>query len=171
MLIHASIPARAPAVVARALATLLGGQSFPFPPWPGAFVAMAGDARGTTIEVYPADSVIAPGDGPSMARPMKTDQAAELSSFHLALATPCTQEQVTALARDRGWRAVRCSRGGRFDVIELWVENAVLIEVMTCEMYAQYVSNARVDFRCTGTASSGQNANDAPMPGHAMHEQ
>ncbi len=169
MLIHASIPAQSPALVARALATLLGGQAIPFPPWPGAFVAMAGDARGTTIEVYPADSVIAPGDGTSMARPLKTDQAAALSGFHLALATPRTQEQVTALARDLGWRAVRCSRGGRFDVIELWVENAVLIEVMTREMYARYVSNTRADIWRTGTASSGQTSKDAPLPGRAMH--
>ena len=34
---------------------------------------------------------------------------------------------------------MRCTRGNNFfDVIELWIENSTLIEVLTPEMQAQY---------------------------------
>lgn len=33
---------------------------------------------------------------------------------------------------------MRCSRGGLFDVIEVWLENVLMIEVLTAEMQAEY---------------------------------
>ena len=46
-----------------------------------------------------------------------------------------------ALARREGWIARRCSRGGAFDVIELWLENRFLLELPTAEM-----QRAHLDF-------------------------
>ena len=65
MLFHLSIDADDPRNVANVIAELWGGQAFPFPPvLTGSWVAMAGDDRGTTVEVYPRGAELheAPGD-------------------------------------------------------------------------------------------------------------
>ena len=62
MIFHASIPADNPEHVARVIAEIWGGEAFRFPPWPGGWVAMAGDDRNSNVEVYPRAHTIAPGD-------------------------------------------------------------------------------------------------------------
>jgi hypothetical protein len=50
---------------------------------------------------------------------------------------------VLAVGERAGWRAVRCTRGHNFfDVIELWVENRTMLEMLTAEMRAQYLAFA-----------------------------
>ncbi|HEY2358816.1 MAG TPA: hypothetical protein VGH86_15290 [Phenylobacterium sp.] len=138
MIFHASIPADRPEHVARVIAEIWGGEAFAFPPWPGGYVAMAGDERKSTVEVYPRAHAIAPGDGTDPAQ-MRLDPAPPpLGCFHLAIATDRSPDEILAIGAREGWRAVRCSRGGFFDVIELWIENGVLIEVLTAEMQRDY---------------------------------
>jgi hypothetical protein len=99
---------------------------------------MAGDERKSTVEVYPRAHAIAPGDGTDPAQ-MRLDPAPPpLGCFHLAIATDRSPDEILAIGAREGWRAVRCSRGGFFDVIELWIENGVLIEVLTAEMQRDY---------------------------------
>ena len=57
---------------------------------------------------------------------------------------PAQSRLIAALAAREGWRTVRCSRGGIFEVIELWLENALMVEVLTAEMQADYRSRAKV---------------------------
>jgi hypothetical protein len=47
---------------------------------------------------------------------------------------------VFAIAAREGWEAKYRRRGGAFGVIELWLENRVMIEVLTDEMQAEYLS-------------------------------
>jgi hypothetical protein len=143
MIFHASIPADQPERVANVLAEIWNGEAFRFPPWPGGFVAMAGDERGSTIEVYPRGRVIAPGE--TMAQPQVDTNPAALGCFHLAIATPRSVDEIMAIAEREQWRAVRCSRGGFFDVIELWLENSLLVEVMTEEMQRDYQSRVNLN--------------------------
>jgi hypothetical protein len=145
MIFHASIPADRPEHVADVLAELWKGEAFRFPPIPGAYVAMAGDERGSTIEVYPRTMVIAPGDGDAMCKPQVAASKEALSCFHMAIATPLSADEVIAIGQREGWRAVRCNRGGFFDVIELWIENCLLVEVMTEEMQRDYQSRVNFD--------------------------
>jgi hypothetical protein len=145
MIFHVSIPADRPAHVADVLAELWKGEAFRFPPIPGAYVAMAGDERGSTIEVYPRAMVIAPGESDDMCKPQLSMSRESLSCFHLAVATQLSADEIIAIGEREGWRAVRCNRGGFFDVIELWVENCVLIEVMTEEMQRDYQSRVNFD--------------------------
>lgn len=145
MLFHASIPANDPQRVANVIAEIWKGEAFRFPPWPGAFVAMAGDDRGSTVEVYPRGQVIAPGEGDAAARPSALQSGASQSEFHLAIATARSAQEVLAIAQREGWRAVRCSRGGFFDVIELWVEGSLLVEVLTPEMQQDYRRNINLN--------------------------
>jgi len=145
MIFHASIPADDPERVAAVIAEIWKGESFRFPPWPGGYVAMAGDDRSSTLEVYPRGHTIAPGEGDAAAR-MHVDPApTRFSCFHLALATERSPEEIMAIAKREGWRAVRCSRGGYFEVIECWIENSLLVEVMTAEMQRDYRSRVNLD--------------------------
>ncbi|WP_374575648.1 hypothetical protein [Phenylobacterium sp.] len=145
MIFHASIPADEPEHVARVIAEIWRGEAFPFPPWPGGFVAMAGDARNTTVEVYPRNQAIAPGEGQDMAHPSLDPAPGRQSCFHLAVATDRPADEIFAIGAREGWRTVRCNRGGIFDVIELWVENVLMIEVLTAEMQAQYLGGVTID--------------------------
>jgi len=66
------------------------------------------------------------------------DAPSPCSATHLALATPLDEAALLALAAREGWIARRCSRGGVFDVVELWLENRFMVELLTPEMQAQY---------------------------------
>ncbi len=59
MLIHASIPADDPERVARVIAEVWRGEYFPFL-FPQTFLVMAGDERGSTIDVAPRGKEIVP---------------------------------------------------------------------------------------------------------------
>lgn len=145
MIFHASVPADDPARVAAVMAEILGGEAFRIPFWPGGCIAMAGDARNTTIEVYPRDRVVAPGDGDGeMSRPLHDPHPRPYGCFHLAVASDRTVEELFAIGEREGWRVLRCSRGGIFDVIEFWLENAVLVEVLTPEMQTQYLAGVKI---------------------------
>jgi hypothetical protein len=145
MIFHASISAAQPEHVANVIAEIWKGEAFRFPPWPGAFVAMAGDERGSTIEVYPLGHTITPGEGEEQAQPKIDPSPNPYTPFHLAIATERTPDEIIALAQREGWRAVRCSRGGFFDVIEFWIENRLLVEVLTTEMQQDYRSRVNTE--------------------------
>jgi len=52
------------------------------------------------------------------------------SESHVAIAVERRAEDIIALAQGVGWHARVCNRGGLFDVVEVWVENAYLVEVL-----------------------------------------
>lgn len=151
MIHHISIGAHQPERVARVIAELWNGYVMPFPVAEGGWIAMAGDNVGTSIEVTPLEMDMVPGVGePDTAAPVgfavqpwevhyaKNPAPARHSSTHAALSSPLTQEQVMAIARREQWRAVRCDRGTAFPVIELWLENRILVEVLIPAMASQY---------------------------------
>ncbi len=46
-----------------------------------------------------------------------------------------------------GWRVLTCNRGeGLFQLIELWIEDRFMLEVMTPEQTARYVEITSPDF-------------------------
>ena len=144
MLFHVSVAARDPRHVAEVIAELWGGEAFPFPPISdNGWVAVAGDDRGTTMEVYPHDIVLreTPGDADGHG---ERAEVCPYTATHAAIATDMTREQVLALARREGWPAKYRKRGGQFGVIELWVEGRLMIEVLTPEMQAEYVATATI---------------------------
>lgn len=137
MLYHVSISAHEPARVAGVLARIWGGEAHPFPPVEGAFIALAGDDRGTLIEVHPFGIEMVPGT--TEVAYTDNPQADSHSTSHQAIGTSLTEGEVLAIAQQEGWRALHCDRGP-FEVIEVWLENRILIEVLTAEMQRQYVA-------------------------------
>jgi len=137
MLFHASFPARNPQRAAEAVARLWRGKSFPFPVFPDAYIAIEGDKFGSSIEFMPAGRVLVPGGEEVVS---EAQRPADPSETHLAISTPLTEDEVHALAAEYGWQVRTCWRGETlFRVIELWVDNTFLIEVLTPEMQKEYV--------------------------------
>lgn len=127
MIIHASIPADDPERVARVIAELWRGESFPF--LAGTFIAMAGDDRGSTIEVTKRGNEIVPAET-MMAFQVNSSPSAH-TEVHLNVLTPLSVEEALAIAKREGWTARVCDRGGAFKVLEFWLENKFMLELMT----------------------------------------
>ncbi|MBX7223678.1 MAG: hypothetical protein K1Y36_27435 [Blastocatellia bacterium] len=152
MIAHMSIPSANPKQTALFFAALIDGLVFDFPVVSGASIAVAKDGSGTAIEVYPPTMAHHPGTGepdptlsPTGPATMPwEDQILAVSvdprpsSFHLALGTRLSESEVLSWANSLGWRAVVCERGGVFGLIEVWVDNTYLVEVLVPEQMARY---------------------------------
>jgi hypothetical protein len=140
MIFHVSIAAADPARVAGVLAELWRGKVYPFAPVAtGSLIVHAGDDRNSAIEVYPRGTVLVPVDGDADATSRHDPADDGHSATHLAIATPLSQAEVMAIAEREGWIAKYRKRGGLFGVIELWLENALMVEVLTQEMVDEYL--------------------------------
>ena len=140
MLFHMSIAARDPEHVASVIAEFWGGTVKRFPPVSdNGWIALAHDARGTCLEVYPLGTVLreTAGDFDAHGEPSGRD---EFSPTHGAIATDLEQDAVLAIARREGWPAKYRKRGGMFGVIELWIEGRLMMEVLTPAMQAEYLT-------------------------------
>lgn len=140
MLFHLSIAAHDPRHVAGVIAEFWRGEAFPFPPVaPGSWIAMAGDDRGTAIEIYPIDTVLREEDGDADAIGEPTGEI-RFTATHAAIATVLNQDEVLAIAAREGWPAKYRKRGNAFGVIELWIEGRQMVELLTDEMQAEYLA-------------------------------
>jgi hypothetical protein len=139
MIHHVSFAAQDPRRAATVIAELWGGEAFPFPPVAqGSWVAIAGDDRGTTIEVYPAGAELRPADGDADSFAAINASPRRFVATHAAIASPLDAVAVATIAAREGWLSKYRKRGGIFGVIEFWVENAFLLEVLTPEMQREY---------------------------------
>ncbi|EQB13766.1 hypothetical protein L288_02080 [Sphingobium quisquiliarum P25] len=140
MLFHLSISAHDPRNVAQVIAELWRGHAHPFPPVAqGSWIALAGDDRGTAVEVYPIGTVLRETEGDADASGRASDESG-FTATHAALATPLSQDEVMAIAAREGWPAKYRKRGGAFGVIELWIEGRQMMELLTQEMQAEYLA-------------------------------
>lgn len=145
MLFHMSIAASDPKHVAEVFAELWGGEAFPFPPVSdNGWIAVAGDARGSAVEVYPADVVLREADGDADAYGEVTGQVA-YTATHGAIATALDLDAVMAIAAREGWPAKYRKRGGMFGVVELWIEGRQMMEILTPSMQDEYVTAMSFD--------------------------
>lgn len=141
MIHHISIAASNAHHVATVLAEILHGYAIPFPPNPNSYVAIAGDEYGTIIEVYPSGSEILPGrtaDEQAIFEQHSTSRP--YSAFHAAISVPASLEEIQAIGDREGWRVLSCSRDGLFNVIEFWIENQLMIELLTPAFAATYLT-------------------------------
>jgi hypothetical protein len=67
----------------------------------------------------------------------EVERASPFVATHATVSVERTVEEIHDLATAEGWRAERLSRG-TFDVVEFWIENHVMLELMTAEMEADY---------------------------------
>lgn len=136
MIRHLSIDADDPARVAEALARLLKGRSAPSRTAEGSYLAMAGDGQGTAIEVYPMGIEIAPSE--SCGRLLVHNHGpSRYTATHVAMSVPASRAEIEELARREGWRT-RHVRRGPVELIELWLENRVMLELIPPELEAAW---------------------------------
>src|SRR5438874_7233532 len=144
MIHHLSIAARDPKKAAGVLADLMGGKAVPFPPNPGSFFALQLDDHGSGVEVYPAGTELQPA-GAEGGRFVKQPQAERgFGATHFALSVATDAQTVEGIAHRAGWHCVTCNRGP-FHVIEVWVENATMVEVLPPEFAREYLAFTRPD--------------------------
>ena len=139
MIHHISIPARNPFHVANVLAEVLNGWVAPFPPNINSHVVIAGDEYGTLIEIYPLGSEIMPGHGTDQATFCQNAHPYAYTAIHAAISVPTKQETIEQIGAREGWRVLLCNRDGLFDVIEFWVENRLMLELLTPTIAPQYL--------------------------------
>lgn len=142
MIHHLSIAAKDPKYAAGVLAELMGGTAVPFPPNPGSFFALQLDDHGSGVEVYPAGTVLQPG-GATGGNFMKQDHRG-YGSTHFALSVATDPAKVQAIAERAGWKCFDCNRGP-FHVIEVWVENETMVEILPPAYTAEYLAFTRPD--------------------------
>jgi hypothetical protein len=141
MIHHISIAAHNPLHVSQVLAELLQGQSVPFPGHLGSYVALAFDPQGTMIEVHPFGTALVPGQADNEASQLLPNPAASIyTANHTAISVPVSIDFIQSIAEREGWRVAYCRRGDNyFDVIEFWVENQLLIELLPPEIVDRYL--------------------------------
>jgi hypothetical protein len=142
MLHHISIPAENPLRVAQVLAELWGGNMIVFPSNPGSYMVFACDDHGTAIEVYPLGSEMLPSTGDAPVKFQSNPSPSLFTATHAAISVAISQAQVEKIGAREGWRVVRCNRGP-FEVIELWLENRMLIEVLPPVLASDYLAFTR----------------------------
>lgn len=142
MIHHLSIAAKDPQHAAAVLAELMGGTAVPFPPNPGSFFALQLDDNGSGVEVYPAGTQLQPGGdvGGSFVK----NEPRGYGSTHFALSVATDAGAVRAIAERAGWQCFDCNRGP-FHVIEVWVENETMVEILPPEYAQEYLAFTRPD--------------------------
>ena len=138
MIHHLSISAQNPQHVAQVLAEILQGQPTPHPFNPGGYIIFPFDEYGTEIEVYPLGTEIVPGESEELRAYIQNTAASQSTATHAMLSVPINVEQIEQIAAREDWLVQRTSFG--FDFMMLWVENRLLIELLTPEMTAQYMA-------------------------------
>lgn len=140
MIHHISITAQNPQHVAQVLAEIFQGKAVPFFPAPGSYMVVAMDEYGTAIEVLPSGAEIHPGAEQQACQFVHNSEAARFTATHAAVSVPSSETEIRQIGAREGWRVVRCNREGFFNLLEFWVENTLLIELLPPEMAAQYLA-------------------------------
>ncbi|HYD37205.1 MAG TPA: hypothetical protein VEA60_06300 [Allosphingosinicella sp.] len=135
MILHASIVADRPREAAQMLASLLGGIALPLGPGDGTWSAIGPDPIGNMISVLRRGSEFRPVPGDHVQTTIGA--AVRHSGFHLLIETPLSETEVLQLAAKSQCLAHRAQHGA-FQVIEFWIDDCLLIEVVTPELGRAY---------------------------------
>ncbi|HQU90855.1 MAG TPA: hypothetical protein PLK77_01085 [Pyrinomonadaceae bacterium] len=152
MINHISIAVNEPERVANFLAEVWEGIVYPFPPVPGGFFVIANDGNGTAVEVTPAGTILVPGEGlpdendleasteEHEAQFIKSEFIPRYVATHLNINTKKSIDEIREIANREDWRVLVCNRGGGlFQLVEVWLENTFMLEVMTPEQTERYI--------------------------------
>jgi hypothetical protein len=141
MIHHISFAVRNPLHAAEVVAELWQGRAIPFPNHPGSYIALALDSYGTAIEFLPKGTVLEPGSIDEPGKFSEPNPSADgYTATHVNFAVPIDEAKIYEIADREGWRAVQCNRAGFFELIEFWIENEVMLELLPPNLIAQYLA-------------------------------
>lgn len=155
MIAHFSIPARDPQATAELFARLIDGVVTPFHVVDGAWMVLARDGSGAGVEVIPDTAVITAGEGAADGAQFTAaprEAIAGPTAIHVALTSALSTDEVIALGQAAGWRALHADRGP-FDLVELWVDNRIMIEVLPPAGAARYMASVQAQLSTAGAAA------------------
>lgn len=138
MIHHMSFGVSDPERVARVLAELTAATAMraPSPPFPhGAWFVLAGDDRGSSLEILPATAVFDP-DAPLGLR--HRPAAFSHASSHVLISAMRSSEEIKAIAGREGWRWQEVETG-LFRIVKLWIDSTVLVELLPRGEEQRYV--------------------------------
>lgn len=138
MIHHMSFGVSDPKRVAQVLAELTGATAMraPTPPFPhGAWFVLAGDDRGTFLEILPATSVFDP-DAPLGLKQRPADFAP--GSGHVLISTVKNSAEIEAIAKREGWRSQEVETG-LFKIVKIWIDGTVLVELFAKGEAQRYI--------------------------------
>ncbi|NJL20056.1 MAG: hypothetical protein HC895_03245 [Leptolyngbyaceae cyanobacterium SM1_3_5] len=141
MIHHLSIAAQNPKHVAQVLAELFQGEavSFPDAQYSDSYVAVSFDDYGTVVDVHPFSIELIPGsENDALFQCRQNPDASPYTATHAAISVPVSEEQIEAIAAREHWQTRH--RKGLFEVIELWIENRVLIELLPPAIASGYLA-------------------------------
>jgi hypothetical protein len=66
-------------------------------------------------------------------------QPSRYTPVHAAISVPISLEEIERIGTREGWRVFPCNRDGLFDVVEFWVENRLMLELLTPAIAPTYL--------------------------------
>lgn len=138
MIHHYSIPVQDTKNVSQVLANLFGGTISAFGPYQNSYIIWLGDEHGSAIEVYPAGTEMYPDAKDGQANFRHNASHSKYCATHAAISIKRSREEIFQVAKLQGWKALELPRGG-FNVIEFWIENRVMTELLTLDMVKDYL--------------------------------
>lgn len=138
MIHHVSFGVGDPDRVARVLAELTGATAMraPTPPFPhGAWFVVAGDDRGTSLEILPATAVFDP-DAPLGLRQQSANFAP--GSSHVLISTIKSCEEIVTIAEREGWHSQQVETG-LFEIVKIWIDGNTLVELFARGEAERYI--------------------------------
>lgn len=139
MIHHISLAVNNPLHAAKVVAELWQGRAIPFPDHPGSYFTISLDRYGTAIAFMPKGTVLKPGSSLELVRFSDPNpDATGYTATHVNIAVPISEAQIYEIADREGWRAVRCKHAG-LELIEFWVENEILLELLPPTLMEQYL--------------------------------
>lgn len=136
-ILHTSIPVRDPKRVSEALAKLFDGTVSDFL-HPGCYFVMLGEP-GALIELYRKEIELHPGESGKECVLLDGLSPPKHTGSHTAVRVGLDAERVMEIAAEYGWRA-EVHRRRVFRVIEFWIENEYLLEVIPPEFAVEYLA-------------------------------
>jgi hypothetical protein len=138
MIHHISIDAHNPLRVASALAEIWNGAVYNFLT-PGSYIVLPFDTYGTHVVVFQQGYVWVPGTDAKHAQVHQTTSTDWIAT-HAAISVPATQQQIEQIGRREGWRVLIRKQGDApFSLIECWLENRILFELLPPDFVLQYL--------------------------------
>ena len=139
MVHHVSIEADNPMEVPTVIAKLMGGRAREGFPFEHACAAFSGDKYGAMIECWQRGKVVTiPKSGPGTFEINDSGTLQDYQAFHTALSVQLDDDEIMEIAKEVGWEtAVRAN--GPFSVVEVWIENRLLLEVLSPTQTENYL--------------------------------
>lgn len=150
MIYHVSIETENPEKVSKAIADIWCGVASPLDRLvSGSWIAFCENDPLSAIEVFPLGTDIRRSGGTDAPWYSPYMPAAEIgsqrpSATHVALGTSRTVPEILAIIDKNGWDAKHVLRGNRFELIEMWVSDYLVVEWVPNELLEPFESTMRM---------------------------